>query len=334
MELNSSSIKETIQKAIDNPPKEWAILLLTLGLLVLSVYLSRSNGSLSTLPVIFGVLIILELAYFVGKEVKEGTTKNGWKGELLETFYALIIAVVIWQAASFLLNTNSPVSAVASCSMLPNLDRGDFVIVQGSEPLAYQINMSAEQVASLTEPAAVSYSQGNVSISSTIFAYCQDSQNRNQHICNEFYSTPQNFAEKKGALTYHYGQCQNKISGQRVYSPCVETVEFEGIKYETNFSHDVIVYQPKQTDLFARVGDIVHRAYFRINAGGREYYLTRGDNNPVLDIQIGNSPIEKQNMKGKVIARIPYLGYFKLLISGLIKEDAQCSTQLTFDHSN
>jgi hypothetical protein len=152
-------------------------------------------------------------------------------------------------------------------------------------------------------------------------------------VCKDFAQRPETFSEQKGALNYIYAKCPKKINSIEGYSACVNAVEYKGVIYLTNFSHDTIVYQPKSTDLFAQIGDIVHRTYFRINSENKTYYLTRGDNNPILDIQAANSPIEVQNVRGRVIAKIPYFGYFKLLISGMIKEDSQCSTQLTFDHA-
>ena len=79
---------------------------------------------------------------------------------------------------------------------------------------------------------------------------------------------------------------------------------------------------------------------FRISADGRYYYVTRGDNNPVLDIQVydygtglTNHPAPDGNARGKVVMRVPLLGYFKLFISGFLQEDSQCRTQLQFDHA-
>ena len=39
-------------------------------------------------------------------------------------------------------------------------------------------------------------------------------------------------------------------------------------------------------------------------------------------------------LRGKVIGRIPILGYFKLFIQGYFQEDSQCRTQLEFTHVN
>jgi len=91
--------------------------------------------------------------------------------------------------------------------------------------------------------------------------------------------------------------------------------------------------------LFSQVGDIVHRAVFRMSVNGQYYYLTKGDNNPILDAQVydypdslGNVPIAQKNVKGRMLFRVPLLGYYKLVISGYFKEDPQCSTQLSYGH--
>ncbi len=134
--------------------------------------------------------------------------------------------------------------------------------------------------------------------------------------------------------------CQkNNDDGTVEGIPCVESVSYDGVKYLTDFSNDVVVYQPPRTDLYSRVGDIVHRVFFKIDVDGERYYVTRGDNNPVLDIQVfdysgmvGNHPVSEENYKGKVIFRVPILGYFKLLISGFWQEDAQCKWQLEYEH--
>jgi hypothetical protein len=52
------------------------------------------------------------------------------------------------------------------------------------------------------------------------------------------------------------------------------------------------------------------------------HYYTKGDNNALFDEQaydegrrIGNSPVEPAQIKGKVIARVPYIGNLKMFIT-------------------
>ncbi len=109
-----------------------------------------------------------------------------------------------------------------------------------------------------------------------------------------------------------------------VYGPCVSYLEVNGKRYGTNLSNDVVVYQPVKGEYYSRVGDIIHRAYILLKnkEDGKTYFLTKGDNNPIFDIQVydenigeGNAPVELARSKGRILATIPYLGYFKLFIS-------------------
>ena len=313
----------------------------TLALFLITNTVFRDNPSLSFIPILFGILIFVEIVALVGLEVKEGAHEHGWKHEIVDTVVALAVAVVIWYGASFLLNTSAPISGVVSCSMLPNLQRGDFIIVQGAPPNSYHISMTKDELAALNTPAQITYGdqqKQNITIPGSIFVYCN--AQRTADVCQSFLDAPENFTEKIGPFTYHYGKCPISFSsGQSGYQPCVESITFHGTDYKTNFSNDVIVYQPNKGDYYSLVGDIVHRAMFSINVDNQTYYLTRGDNNPILDVQayeyansLANHPVPASNVRGKVIFRIPILGYFKLFIMGYFQEDPQCKTQLSFDH--
>ncbi|MDD5340153.1 MAG: hypothetical protein PHV13_02800 [Candidatus ainarchaeum sp.] len=320
------------------PPSAAVVLLGTLLLFLVSNWLLRDSASLSFIPTLIAALVVVEIVAYVGLEVKEGAQAHGWKHEIVDTIIALVVAVAAWYGASFVLNTSSPVSAVVSCSMLPNLQRGDFVIVQGAPVRAYDINMSAAELASLSDRATIYYNGSNLSMDGSIFAYCLSHQ---AAVCDAFKRNPESVVEHKGAFTYRYQACPISFStGSSLYEPCLKSVAFHGREYLTNFSNDVIVYQPPRADIYAAIGDIVHRAMFRIGVDGKYYYVTRGDNNPVLDIQVydygtglTNHPAPQENARGKVLLRVPLLGYFKLFISGFLQEDSQCRTQLTFDHA-
>ncbi|MEW6036491.1 MAG: hypothetical protein AB1529_07810 [Candidatus Micrarchaeota archaeon] len=324
---------------IKKPQVQLLALFGTLVLALLSNFLFRDSGfPLNLLSPLFGILIVVEIAYFVALEVKDGAKKHGWKHEVVDTVVALLVAVGIWFGASLVLNTSSPLSAVVSCSMLPNLQRGDFVLVQGAPVRAYQLDMSGAELESLTSDSMITYDGGNATIKGSLLPYCIAS--RGSQMCQAFITSPGSFLEKKGAFTYRYERCGISFSNGTAGSmPCLKSVAFHGTEYLTNFSNDVIVYQPGAGDAYAKIGDIVHRVLFRIDADGKGYYITRGDNNPVLDMQVYdygrdlmNRPIPEENSRGKVIGRIPLLGYFKLFISGYFGEDSQCRTQLEFTH--
>ncbi len=329
-----ADLKEKLKK----PEAQAAVLLGTLLLFIIANSVLR-DGPLSFIPPLIAAIIVVEIVAFVAMEVKDGAKRHGWTHEVVDTIIALGVAVAIWFGLSVVLNTGSPISGVVSCSMLPNLQRGDFVIVQGVPIKAYDINMSQAQLDSLNDPARISYAGGNTTIPGSIFSYCL--ANTQSGMCQAFIQDPTTFTEQKGAFTYRYSSCPIAFSGGSTQAePCLTSVSFGGNEYMTNFSNDVVVYQPNPADYFAQVGDIVHRVMFRINVDGKYYYLTRGDNNPILDLQVydyssdlGNHPIPQERLRGTVIGRIPYLGYFKLFLSGYFKEDPQCKTQLTFPHA-
>lgn len=327
-----------IEKILENPPIELVILLGTLLLYLISKTIFPSP-EYELIHLFFGGLIALEIILFVFLEIKSGVKKHGWKHEVVDTLIALLVAVALWVSATIVLNTSSPISAVVSCSMLPNLDRGDFVIVQGGEAAGYEINMTREEFSLFRDRiSTVEYNNSNRTLDTTLYYFCAAMEE--EEMCKEFKSRPSQFVEKRGPFEYHYATCWINVSdGSRRYGPCLKSVVFKEKEYIPNFSHDTIVYQPVEGDLFGQIGDIIHRVYFKVNVDGEIYYITKGDNNPVLDIQVYdfasmkyNSPVPEANSRGKVIGRVPYLGYFKLFISGFWTEDEQCHMQLTYEH--
>jgi signal peptidase I len=256
----------------------------------------------------------------------------------VDTVIAIVIALMLWFGATIVLNTSTPVSGVVSCSMLPNLERGDFIVVQGADINAYEISMTQSELEALNGPVTVFADGMEYLVPMPVYSYCNC--NPVDPLCQKFDQNPEAVIEKTGPFTYHYTTCEfdyenNDMTG---YGKCLEYVEFKGQKYYANLSHDTIVYMAPPGDLYSYVGDIVHRAFFKIDVGGEKYYLTKGDNNPIMDLQvvgcsnpeIVNHPVPEENVKGKVIARIPYLGYLKLLISGYWEEDSQCGWTIDY----
>ena len=312
-------------------PIEIVIIIATLAVYIIALNIFTTPET-NFITLIIGALIVLELVFFVAVEVKTGVKRHGWKHEVVDTVIAIVIALMLWFGATIVLNTSTPISGVVSCSMLPNLERGDFIIVQGAEVDAYEISMTQSELESLNGPVTVTADGMEYSVPMPLYSYCNC--NPPDPLCQKFDKNPGDIVEEIGAFTYHYTMCKfnyknNDMTG---YGKCLEYVEFKGQKYYTNLSHDTIVYMPIQGDLYGYVGDIVHRAFFKIDVDGEKYYLTKGDNNPIMDLQVDgcsnpelvNHPVPEENVKGKVIARIPYLGYLKLLISGYWNEDSQC----------
>lgn len=327
------------KKLLKKAPVELLILLTTLALYIIALQIFKSPDT-EFIPLILGILIVIELAYFIWLEIKDGVKKHGWKHEVVDTLVAVFIAVLLWIGASVILNTSTPISAVASCSMLPNLERGDFIVVQGAEVNAYEISMSEEELQEITNgPFTVTSGGESVDLPLSVYYYCQSRPS--EELCRAFWDKPESVVEKAGPFTYHYGLCEidDFARGIKGYGTCLKYVEFEGKDYYPSLSNDIIVYAPREDDLYWFVvrADIVHRVFFKVDVEGETYYLTKGDNNPTMDVQatdaatlIKNHPVAEENVKGKVIGRVPYLGHLKLLIMGQWKEDEQCGWQLSY----
>ncbi len=270
---------------------------------------------------IFGLFIGACIFWAVGLEFFTGTKQHGWKNELKETVFALGLALVIWFGAGFLLQTPSPLNAIVSCSMLPHVQRGDMVVLRGDRVAA-----PLEQVSSLAGlGTALVYENGSLdgSVPGSLYSYCAARQSA--PMCSRFISSPQDFEEKNGPLTFGYAQCEILFpkTMARQNGPCVSWLEVNGRKYYENLSNDIVVYQPEKDEYYSRVGDIIHRAFIRLRIpGGQVYFLTKGDNNPIFDVQVydeksnqGNRPVEVERSKGRIILSLPYVGYLKLFIS-------------------
>jgi hypothetical protein len=317
---------------------QFAILLGTLLLYLLV------KGFSPQLGVLLLALIFIEILAMVALEVRQGAREAGWKHELLDTVLALAAAFAIWISASFVLNTSSPISAVVSCSMLPNLYRGDFVVLQGAQPDSYHISMTEREFADFSAGTPTLLWNGtSTRVNGSAYAYCGPSNpGAYAPLCRAFVSDPASVEEVSGPFTYRYSTCSINYTdkGATVYGPCLTSVAFHGAEYPMNLSHDVIVYKSDPGNYYGLIGDIVHRAVFTVDVNGDEYYLTKGDNNPIMDNQVfdyekyrmGNQPIPARNVRGKVIARIPILGYYKLVLSLYFQEDAQCNTLMGYPY--
>ena len=282
----------------------------------------------------YGLMLGLVFVLMVVEDVIKGVLTGGIKSELKELVVGLLVAVSIWYGISFLLNTSTPISAVVSCSMLPNLERGDMVLVRGDEFNTYG-TLYLDDVSDIGPEAVVTI--GNVSkvVNGSIDSFCM--LNRDDPFCALYVTNPDKFVERHGQLEFHYGKCErrNIKDGDMFYVPCVVSVKkvdtAQEIKlYPHSDDGSIVVYQPNKGDLFSYVGDIVHRAVVKIKTKKGIYYLTKGDNNQITDLQVyypgygGNHLIPEDNIKGRIIFRIPIIGYVKLFLSAQLDMPEQC----------
>ena len=283
--------------------------------------------------ILLGLLAGVLMVFIVAWEFYAGVKEGGWKSELKNTAIAILLALVVWFGASWALATPTPINAIVSCSMRPAYERGDLVFLKGGAIHTDYFNYSGLD-SEINSTAVVTWQNESWTVNGSILAYCaySNSQGILDIHCLNLMQSPEQFTESHGPLQFQYGVCP------RVYSPdngtttstiCVKQTTFDGKVVPYDASYDLIVYGPKPGDLYAQVGDIVHRVRLAVNdSTGTMVYLTKGDNNPVFDLQaydstahMGNSPILMSQIRGHVFARLPFVGNLKLFITPQVLTD-------------
>ncbi|MFA5106527.1 MAG: hypothetical protein WC506_06240 [Candidatus Micrarchaeia archaeon] len=296
---------------------------------------------------VFGFFVALGIVGAVVVETAVGVKQGGWKNELKEIGIAIAIALIVWYGAGFVLGTPSPVNAIVSCSMLPQLQRGDMVVLQGASPAAPVLDIPAQQAQALYSDPTVHYPNGTLVVKGSIYSYCTSIAHHSDPICDGFKASPESFYETRGNFTFRYAKCPRTFDNdpKQYVEPCVDSVIYNGTQYGTDLENDVIVYATKPGELYAYTtggGDIIHRDILTVRTPQDTIYLTKGDNNAIFDLQAyyydnlvpklqntGNTPASQAQFKGKVIARVPYLGYPKLFISLFFEEPQGCNMIFT-----
>ncbi len=302
-----------------------------------------------TKSAIIGLLGGLTILFIVGWEFYCGMKTGGLGSELRETILAILIALMIWFGSGFLLNTSTPINAIVSCSMLPSYERGDLVILQGG-PISTQYVNYAGPASDINSTALVRYGDQTQVIHGSLLAHCANAAatagaganaaagagaGAGDAWCSAFVQAPQAFTETHGPVIIGYGPCPRyyPASGQTRVGICATSLSIMSTPAGTgapsalvpvpfDSSHQLLVYTPAADDYYGQVGDIVHRAAFAVNTSTGVVYFSKGDNNPIYDFQayddargLGNRPITPAQIKGKVIARLPYIGNLKLFIT-------------------
>ncbi len=301
------------------------------------VYIITKNALL-------GVVLAIEIVGLVILEFKQGAESHGVKQELKETLEAVVAAVLLILILSFLLGTSTPLSAVASCSMNPALHRGDLVVIHHVSATALGVpllHISHEQLEALNSTKVKVFENHSflMEVNGSLFNYCV--LHHEAKVCGRFFNNPTAFYEKRGNFTFLYADCLRGVKqGDKlvgVKEPCMVGVLFQNKTTKKLIPFDdkgtVVVYQPPKSSLFARVGDIVHRAVFVVSSGGKEYVITKGDNNNIPDIGFymkkkGNYVVPFNNVRGGVWFSVPYIGYLKLVLFGYVTENKICQTNL------
>ena len=282
----------------------------------------------STFALIIAILII---------EVINGSKEEGKVRNVVEIIAAVVIVIAIWFALQAVLQTRYPIDAVPSCSMLPYLQRGDMIVLHG----ANASSIRAPQV-TVTKSALQGMLSNINNESLECVAY--KANGRTANVSQEIYpgysvglfkpgivgGSIMPYSEQGNNLVkYQCGAANVTLSnGTRIKEAYTTSITVANTTITGDLNNSVIVYQTEPQDSFYRDGDsyIVHRVYAIINADGSYYYLTKGDNNPGLDMQYFNTPPAQAQVEGRVIARIPYLGFLKLILSGTLSQPSGCNS--------
>ncbi len=65
------------------------------------------------------------------EELHDYLESHEFIGNIVYIVFGMVLAVIVYQALGFALGTEDPIVVVVSCSMLPNLDRGDMLVLKG-----------------------------------------------------------------------------------------------------------------------------------------------------------------------------------------------------------
>ena len=326
-------------KKTQDQPLVWGLYILII--LSIAAYVIFSNPAFGAIA--FVLIIITLVAEFRTSIKEEGARKS-----LYEVLAALVAVVVIWLVLGIVLQTTSPLNVVASCSMLPTMHRGDLVILHGIPNMTSFIASHDIPVVNVSE-ANFSSMLGNMN--SEFLAYYFHSPSNSSNIAEisnlstlpvNLYNTicltkygyggqyklysrceVSNQSQNSNLVAYNYSLLKISVNGTRDNVASVSDISISGRKITENYSNPIIVYQTTPNDSFS--GAIIHRLYAAIKVDNYYYLLTKGDNNPGLDMEFGNYPIASNNVVGYVVADIPYLGYLKLILSGQLAEPAGCN---------
>ncbi len=302
-----------------------------------------------------GVLAFIAIAATIVMEFRGSIRSEGVKKTLKDLGIAVVaVVLVVWVLPTLLLQSSSPVNVVASCSMLPSLGRGDLVLVHGISNMSQflstnhvpVVNVSRAQFETMMgnisseyiEPLAYTNNDvGHVVIAPYLNGTVRDFgvglysipcisrllDAGDSQLIARCYVTPEKQASNLIKFSYAVG---NVAVGQGAFPiPEIISITIANTTIFENYSNPVIVYTTVPGDTFYADYEIIHRLYAAIDVDGSYYMVTKGDNNPVIDIQAGNYPANSSQVVGYLDGRIPYLGYPSLIIKGQLSPVAQCN---------
>ena len=317
------------------------ILYAALAVLVVAYAINNS-------PIIGAAALIAIVAVLLA-EFKYSVRSEGVRKSVIDILVALGAVAALWIILMAVLGTGAPIDVVSSCSMLPVLQRGDLIALHGIGNVSQFVSSNHIPVVNVSAMAMsrflgnienefvsfYAYNPSNMSEISTTVAEngtykvglynnkCLDTYSYLGEYYNYYKCRVIQNSQAGNLITYQYGVGKIDIRNQQYGVVYTSAITIANTTLVENYSNPIIVYRTTANDSFT--GDIIHRVYAVIHSGGDYYFLTKGDNNPGLDLQFVNYPATQSGVMGYYVGGVPVLGYLKLIISGELQGQAQCS---------
>lgn len=299
---------------------------------------------------VIGILAFVLIAVILVTEFRMSLKSEGGRKTVIDIMIAVVAAVLIfWVLPATVLHTSSPIDVVASCSMLPVLHRGDIVVLHGISDMSSFLeehnipvvsvsqasfsNMVNNMQSEFIEPFAYTSSGNTATISSVIQKNSQYTLGlyNLECIAEEEQSEPSSLnsclvsqsTEASDLIKYNYAIADLQTSSGNASIVYVPSIVIGNTTVLENYSNPIIVYKTTSKDYFT--GDIIHRLFAAIKVNNTYYLLTKGDNNPILDIESLNYPVNSSNVIGYVVGSVPYAGYPSLIIKGEVGSVPGCN---------
>ncbi len=321
----------------ENYPLLW-VLYAILAILIL-LYVVHNSTSL-------GIVILILIAVILFAEFKYSVREEGvWK-TVMDVAMALAAVAAVWIVLILVLQTESPVDVVSSCSMLPALQRGEMVFLHGIPNMTEFLQAHGIPTVNVSQGAYSSflanisgeflsfypYARGNVGDITTYYTGGESIGLYNMKCLytNSELGRPGNdgrcyvplSAQQSNLIRYNYSIGNVSINGTIYREVYTSSITIGNTTITENYSNPIVIYRTNQSDAFT--GDIIHRMVAAMRVGDSYYILTKGDNNQVLDLQALNYPPSQSDIVGYYIGGVPYLGYLRLIVSGSFTPDPQC----------
>ncbi len=296
--------------------KTWALYILGIASIILYL-LTGSNSIMGWIS--FAIILAIAINEFLPEE--KGT--QGTKKASAEIIYSVCFAIVAWTLLTVFLNTQTPINVVTSCSMLPNLQRGDLLILRGTQvntqeiTVNYTYNKFLSKMIPIPEPCQIKNDQGKIRSDFCINSF-------------QFNNTKYNFTKTGDIVVYaptvQIPQLQQALQGIGliVHRAVLKVKATDGTFIITKGDNNPTPDQIGLTDETnaAAVQNIKNTQIYC-------FTITQGTaGGKVCTISPWINPIQEDKLLGKSVLDIPVIGYIKLLLFAQTQEPANCKEMI------